>query len=427
MRAITTQTLGNDREPNQPTPNQPTLASAYQRVRAGTEHLSAPLSAEDQTAQSMQDASPTKWHRAHTTWFFEQFVLAVHDPSYVPDAQSSKLFNSYYNSVGTPFPRHQRGLLTRPSSAEVTTYRQRVDRAMVSLLRGDISTSLASIVVLGFHHEQQHQELLLTDVKHLLSHHPDQPAYMKVAAPPDADERPLTYARIPGACYRLGHAGKGFAFDNEGPLHDRLIDEFDIASRLVSEAEYQDFIDDGGYSRPELWLSAGWDAVRKHDWTAPLYWTASREQYLYTMNGARPLGRRSPVTHVSYYEADAYARWSDARLSTEFEWEVACRHLKETPPIGGGPALHPETQQTGADFFGSCWQWTQSDYAPYPRFRASPDAVGEYNGKFMSGQYVLRGSSALTPDGHARPTYRNFFPPTARWQFSGIRLARDVP
>ena len=423
MRAVTTQTQASDR-----TRKELTLASAYERVRAGTEHLSAPLSAEDQTAQSMPDASPTKWHRAHTTWFFEQFVLAVHDPKYVPDAQSARLFNSYYNSLGTPFPRDQRGLLTRPSAAEVTSYRQRVDRAMVSLLRGDISSSLANIVVLGLHHEQQHQELLMTDIKHLLSHHPDQPAYANGPASPDASERAPCFARIPGGCYRLGHAAKGFAFDNEGPPHDRLVEEFDIATRLVTEAEYQNFIDDGGYARPELWLSAGWDAVRANDWTAPLYWTARDERHqVFTLSGTRLSGRHGPVTHISYYEADAYARWSDARLSTEFEWEVACHHLKEVPAASPAPALHPEAREAGPEFFGSCWQWTQSDYAPYPRFRASADAVGEYNGKFMSGQYVLRGSSALTPDGHARSTYRNFFPPTARWQLSGIRLARDVP
>ena len=398
------------------------LVSDYARVRAHTEELAAPLSPEDQTVQSMPDASPTKWHRAHTTWFFETFVL---NPSGVGDLSPSDyalLFNSYYNSVGEQYHRPSRGLLTRPSDAEVGDYRQRVDAEMHRLFDRGLSDEMAARVELGLHHEQQHQELLLTDIKHLLSRNPLQPAYTE---PPEANVWPLPpirWVEHEGGIVRIGCESGSFHFDNEGPAHDVLLQPFSIGQRLVSNGEYLAFIRDDGYSRPELWLSEGWEAVNASDRGAPLYWQRGDDGWTeFTLHGRHPLVEEHPVLHVSYYEADAYARWAGARLPTEQEWEAATSDPEPTPMCGRAPCLHPTTRS----LYGAAWQWTSSSYAPYPGYQPAPGAIGEYNGKFMCSQYVLRGSSGATPAGHTRRTYRNFFPPGAQWQLTGIRLAKD--
>ncbi len=402
------------------------LARRYLEVRTRTEALAAPLSPEDQCVQSMPDASPTKWHLAHTSWFFEVLVLQPHLPGYaVYDARYHYLFNSYYESLGPRHPRPQRGLLTRPSACEVLAYRHHVDEAMQALLDKTGARSwhaLAPLLTLGLQHEEQHQELLLTDALHLLSCNPMLPAYAPQPAPAlrlaSAGAAPRWLA-LPEAIVHIGHdAGTpdaGFAFDNEGPRHRRLITPCMVADRLVTCGEFARFIDDGGYRRPELWLSEGWATVQAQGWQAPAYWIAPGDPHapgdawqVFGLAGVRPLDAAAPVAHLSFYEAAAYAQWAGARLPTEFEWEIAC-------------AL-PELQQA----FGHVWQWTRSAYEPYPGFAPLPGAVAEYNGKFMVGQLVLRGSSQATPSGHSRPTYRNFFPPAARWQFTGLRLARDM-
>ena len=422
----------------------------YTAVRAVTELLARRLSPEDQQAQSMPDASPVKWHRAHTSWFFETFVLAEHLPGYTPDPHFAVLFNSYYNGIGEQYPRARRGLVTRPGTAEITAYRERVDADVRAVLGEEPGPELLETLRLGLHHEQQHQELLLTDLKHLFARNPAHPA-LEVAGfePPvplasAAAPGPHRCLSFPGGEYSIGAspatAGE-FAFDNEGPAHRVLLHPFALADRLVTNAEFLAFIEDGGYLRPELWLSAGWDFVREQELDSPLYWRLGAEGWRhYTLHGEVAVDPCAPVAHISYYEAEAYARWAGARLPTEHEWEVACL---QTPPapgalgaradsdLGAPTGLHPcaPAGAPGAgvlgQLFGSVWQWTRSSYDPYPRFRTAAGAVGEYNGKFMSGQYVLRGSSCATPRGHARATYRNFFSPGTRWQFSGVRLAED--
>jgi len=410
------------------------LGARYTEVRARTEALAAPLGPEDQVVQSMPDCSPTKWHRAHTTWFFETFVLGAHLPGYRAfDPAYRVLFNSYYNAVGEKHPRPQRGMLSRPSLDEVLKYRRHVDEAMLELLTRETGEDAAALVELGLHHEQQHQELVLTDVKHLLSLNPLKPAYQK--------HWPLTAvrARAPqwlgheGGLFEIGHAGRGFAFDNEGPRHSVWLEPFFIASHPVTNGEFVRFIEDGGYRRPELWLSAGWDALRANGWEAPLYWTKrDGGWHAFTLHGEVPVEPNTPLCHVSFYEADAYARWADARLPTEAEWEVAAGRQRIEGNFLEGGALHPlalreaPPEGTLAQAFGDVWEWTRSDYAPYPGFRPATGAVGEYNGKFMVNQYVLRGGSCATPASHMRTSYRNFFPADARWQFSGLRLARDA-
>lgn len=403
------------------------LRDAYARVRRQTEELARPLSPEDQCAQSMPDASPTKWHRAHTTWFFETFVLTRAATGYQPiDDAYAVLFNSYYNAVGDQYPRPQRGLLTRPSAVEVTAYRQHVDDAMLGLLDGALSAQTAELVLLGLHHEQQHQELLLTDLAHLWSHNPLEPVY---AAPPTerAAAAPVRWIEHPGGLVDVGHDGDGFAYDNEGPRHPVMLQPFELASRLVTAGEFAEFMDDGGYRCSSLWLDAGWSHVREQGWTAPLYWRRDDGRLThFTLEGRRAVDPHEPVTHLSYFEADAYARWAGARLPTELEWE-ACAPSAPKQALGAPlRRVHPSAAGDLAQWYGACWQWTRSDYAPYPGFRVAEGAVGEYNGKFMCGQYVLRGSSCVTPVGHARRTYRNFFPPSARWQVTGLRLARDL-
>ncbi len=400
------------------------LASDFRRVRAQTEALVAPLSAEDQCAQSMPDASPSKWHRAHTTWFFETFVLA---PAGIPGLSPEPyavLFNSYYNAVGDQFHRPSRGLLTRPSSDEVGGYRERVDAAVIELLQSDVDDETATRIEVGLHHEQQHQELLVTDIKHLLSRNPLDPAYARDEALREdaASAPPMRWSGREGGIVSIGSEPARYHFDNEGPAHDVLLQPFEISQRLVTNGEYLAFIEDGGYERPDLWLSAGWDQVQARGWRSPQYWRCDAEGWTeFTLYGRRPLRDAEPVVHVSFYEADAYARWSGVRLPTEQEWEAATAEPEPAPLCGRACKFHPGS----ASPYGAAWQWTSSSYAGYPGYRPAPGALGEYNGKFMCNQQVLRGSSCATSAGHARRSYRNFFPPEARWQFSGIRLARD--
>jgi len=405
------------------------LRDTFRAVRAASLELAAPLSAEDQCIQSMPDASPTKWHLAHTTWFFETVLLQPHASGYRPfDPRFQYLFNSYYEALGPRHPRPQRGLLTRPSVDEVHAYRAHVDAGVERLLDTVDAAAwdeVAAVLTLGLHHEQQHQELLLTDILHALSCNPLLPAYRAAGGPALrlATVAPEMHWRAqPGGHLEIGHEGQGFAFDNETPRHRVLLRPYAIADRLVNCGDYAQFIADGGYQRPELWLSDGWAAVQAQGWRAPAYWLAPDDPrlglaggapaavgwQLFGLHGVRPLAHEAPVSQLSFYEAAAYAEWAGARLPTEFEWEAACADT----------GMHEMT--------GHVWQWTRSSYDPYPGFRPLPGVAAEYNGKFMVGQLVLRGGSVATPAGHTRPSYRNFFPPAARWQFSGLRLAKDL-
>jgi ergothioneine biosynthesis protein EgtB len=393
---------------------------------------------EDYVIQAMPDVSPPKWHLAHTSWFFETFILALASPGYrSPHASYAYLFNSYYVAAGERHCRHKRGLLSRPTVEEVYRYRAYVDQHMTAFLEGLHGETLdrwSSVVELGLHHEQQHQELLLTDVKYNFACNPLRPAYVSLDIPTRVPTLgPLRWVSfLEGVCW-IGHDGQGFAFDNEFPRHRSFVERFELASRLVTNGEYLAFMDDGGYERPELWLSMGWDTVQREGWQAPLYWEQQDGSWwMMTLAGMRPVSETEPVCHVSYYEADAYARWADARLPTEAEWEVAAMPL----PIRGNfvehQTFHPipvsqiDTAVPLVQIFGDVWEWTQSHYSPYPGYTASLGALGEYNGKFMANQFVLRGGSCATSVSHIRHTYRNFFPADARWQFMGIRLARTI-
>jgi ergothioneine biosynthesis protein EgtB len=411
------------------------LGRRYRAIRSVTSGLCRTLGPEDCAAQSMPDASPAKWHLAHTAWFFETFVLRPEVPDYqVFHPRFEYLFNSYYNSVGAQYPRPRRGLLTRPSLDEVGRYREHVDAAMIALLDepGRLGEPTLDVVELGLHHEQQHQELLLTDIKHLLAQNPLAPVYRRVKPIDPAPIRSLGWHGYAGGLVEIGHAGEGFAFDNESPRHRVFLEPFELASRPIRNGELAAFIEDGGYQRPELWLSEGLATVQQEGWQAPLYWTRQDGRWWqFTLSGLRPLRMEEPVCHVSYFEADAFARWSGCRLPTEAEWEHAAAQL----PIEGnfleGGRFHPEglsgpaSQEAPRQLFGDVWEWTSSAYGPFPGYRAAEGALGEYNGKFMSSQLVLRGGSCASPRSHLRASYRNFFPPSARWQFSGIRLARD--
>jgi len=382
----------------------------FRAVRAETDRRAAPLSPEDQLVQSMPDASPIKWHRAHTTWFFEQFVLAPHVASYrTYDSQFAFLFNSYYVAAGPRHVRPKRGLLTRPNAADVTRYRAHVDAEIANLF-ADASPpawgDVAPLVEIGLHHEQQHQELMLTDILHAFSENPTAPVYDSNWNWPQCSARHNDWCELPEGIHTVGHGAQGFCFDNETPAHRALVGPVRVARNLVTNGEWLAFMHDKGYARPELWLSDGWATVASEAWSAPGNWREiDGKWHVFTLKGLSPVNEEFPVSHVSYYEADAFARWAGKHLPSEFEWEVAAR--------------------TGEleDAFGVVWQWTRSAYAPYPAYRPAAGALGEYNGKFMINQMVLRGSSVATPLGHARVSYRNFFYPTARWQFTGVRLA----
>ena len=417
------------------------LLADYRRVRSFSEELCRPLAIEDYVVQSMDDVSPAKWHLGHVTWFFETFLLAPELPGYhLFHPRFTFVFNSYYNAVGDRHPRPRRGLLARPTVAEVLAYRRHVDRNMTALLtglRGADADRLVPVVEIGLHHEQQHQELLVTDIKHVFAINPLHPVYQPAAGggngvlPPGAPQL-HGWISCSGGLQWFGHDGEGFAYDNEGPRHQRFVQPYRLADRLVTNAEFLGFIADGGYRSPVLWLSDGWDAVAAGGWEAPLYWSRHGDDWQQmTLSGMRPVPPAEPVVHVSYFEADAYARWAGARLPTEFEWEAAAAAHPAADASANfveERAFHPRPCPSGAgmrQLFGDVWEWTASDYAPYPGYRAAPGALGEYNGKFMCNQYVLRGGSCASPRTHVRATYRNFFPPDKRWQFTGIRLADE--
>lgn len=411
------------------------LADAYTAIRSQTVALCAPLEIEDYVVSSMPDVSPAKWHLAHTTWFFETFVLSKHQAGYRScDERYAYLFNSYYVQAGERHCRAQRGLATRPTVPEVMAYREYVDYAMLGLIReiaSDVDHPAAELITLGLNHEQQHQELLLTDIKHVFWMNPLRPVYRArpaLALPPSE----IRWHEVKEGTYPIGHRGDGFAYDNEGPRHRVFVEPYRIASRLVTNREYREFIEDNGYHRPELWLSAGFAGVQEQGWEAPLYWEHQRDSGWteFTLCGSRSLdgpAQHEPVCHVSYYEADAFARWTGHRLPTEFEWEIAAGDAAADGHFVEAEHFHPVSgeirDRSLEQLYGDTWQWTQSAYLPFPNYRPAQGAIGEYNGKWMADQWVLRGASCATPRSHARLTYRNFFPSGARWQFSGIRLA----
>jgi len=410
------------------------LAGAFRRVRAASLDLVAPLSPEDACVQSMPDASPAKWHLAHTTWFFETFVLAASDADgRSPDPAYALLFNSYYDSVGEQYSRPHRGLITRPSLAEVLDYRARIDARMAALLDAGVDADTAAVIEVGLHHERQHQELLLMDIKHLFAQNPNHPAYLSTppSRRPDAARGEIRFVGFEGGETRVGAGGDGFSYDNERPRHPVIVPAFEIADRLVTNREYLEFVDAGGYDDPLLWLSDGHAALPGTGRHAPLYWFETETGWHeFTLSGAAPLDPDAPVAHVSFYEADAYARFRGCRLPTEFEWEHAAAGLPVTGQFLEDGRLHPAAAPSGIEgltqMFGDLWEWTASPYVGYPGFVPEHGALGEYNGKFMSNQMVLRGGAAVTPRAQLRATYRNFFYPHTGWHFSGIRLARDA-
>jgi ergothioneine biosynthesis protein EgtB len=405
-----------------------TTAEQFAAVRRCTTDLCAPLSVEDQVVQPMPDASPVKWHLAHTTWFFERFVLAsLGDEPF--DAAFDYLFNSYYEAVGARVERARRGMLTRPSLERVHAYRAAVDRRVLhALAENALDDEVRARLELGLHHEQQHQELILTDLKYTLGTQPLRPAYRELSRSAPAAPAPVRWRGFDGGIVELGAPDAGFAFDNERPRHRALVAPFSLATRPIANAEVLTFIADGGYRDPRLWLSDGWQLVQAERWEAPLYWARRDGEYaLYELAGVRAVDPGETACHLSYYEADAIARWLGARLPTEAEWEHAAAASVLDGNFADRGRLHPERAADGdlAQLFGDVWEWTASSSSPYPGFRPLGGALGEYNGKFMSGQQVLRGGSCLTPAGHIRRSYRNFFPPVARWQMSGARLALD--
>jgi ergothioneine biosynthesis protein EgtB len=417
------------------------LSERYRRTRSFTEKLCESLETEDYVIQSMPDVSPTRWHLAHTSWFFETFLLREHLEKYEsPDDRYNFLFNSYYNAVGEQYDRPRRGLLSRPTVSEVYDYRRRVDEEMRRIFALPAAESLAGLVEIGIQHEQQHQELMLTDIKHVFSVNPLRPAYRER----EEQHHHLPHLHRHGHAGRLGwvsfeegvrevgHDGDGFAYDNELPVHRVFLEPFAISNRLVTNAEFEEFVEDGGYNRPELWLDAGWAIVQERGWKAPLYWERHDGGWRqFTLAGMQPLVPDEPVVHASYYEADAFARWAGRRLPTEFEWEIAATDEPIEGNFVGDGIPHPAPLGTHpgkrrlAQLFGDCWEWTMSHYSPYPGYRPAPGAIGEYNGKWMANQFVLRGGSCATSRDHIRRTYRNFFPGDARWQFTGIRLADE--
>ncbi|MEO7359318.1 MAG: ergothioneine biosynthesis protein EgtB [Gemmatimonadaceae bacterium] len=410
----------------------PSFAERYSEVRAATERLCVPLHTEDYVVSSMPDVSPTKWHLAHTSWFFETFVLAPFHRGYQAlNPKYAFLFNSYYVQAGERHCRAQRGLVTRPTVAEVYAYRAHVDAHMQQLIADiddDARHPASAVLELGLHHEQQHQELLVTDIKHVFWTNPMRPAYRperRVASAPAVQG----WTMIDAGVRDIGYNGDGFHFDNEAPQHREYVQHSALAHRLTTNGEFAEFISDGGYRRPELWLSRGWATVREQAWRAPLYWESVDDSWQeFTLAGTAPVDVHAPVTHISYFEADAYARWAGMRLPTEAEWEVIAQTQPVTGRFADAQLLQPHSDGAAGlqQLFGDVWQWTQSAYVAYPGYRAGSGALGEYNGKWMSDQWVLRGASCATPASHARATYRNFFPSDARWQFTGIRLAHDA-
>lgn len=407
----------------------PDLRERYRSVRRFTEELAAPLAPEDMVVQSMPDVSPTKWHLGHTTWFFETFVLAPERPPHAPFHPAyAVLFNSYYNAVGEQFPRPKRGLLSRPTVDEVRAYREHVDAQMEALFDAGVSAELAAVIEVGLNHEEQHQELLLTDIAHVFSLNPLRPTYRAGEDAPASGEAPTLEWRAYGEGLReIGFAGTGFCFDNERPRHRVFLERFEMASRPVTNGDFLQFMEDGGYECAALWPSEGWATVNARGWRAPLYWERRDDQWwTFSLRGMRPVEPSEPVAHVSWFEASAYAEWAGARLPTEAEWEVASADADADGAFTDDRRFHPAPVREGqlAGMFGDTWEWTASPYTPYPGYRPLPGALGEYNGKFMVNQYVLRGGSCATRRHHVRPTYRNFFPASARWQFAGFRLVR---
>jgi ergothioneine biosynthesis protein EgtB len=412
----------------------------FAQIRRDSEALAANLTPEDQSIQSMPDVSPTKWHLAHTTWFFETFILTRLDASYrVFDPAFAYLFNSYYEAVGPRHPRPERGLLSRPAVDVVAAYRDHVSTAMTRFVEaapGEAWRTAAPLLELGVQHEQQHQELILMDIKHVFSVNPLLPAYQAPRPQIRGSAIPPAWVEFAGGLVEIGHSGSAFAFDNETPRHRVWLEPFRLAARPVSCGEYLGFIEAGGYEMPEFWLSDGWVAVREQGWEAPLYWSRESDEWsIFTLSGRYRLNPAEPVCHISFYEADAFAKWAGKRLPSEAEWEIAAEGLAMAGNFADSRHLHPRADgaATPADekpmlrqMFGDVWEWTASPYIPYPRFRPAAGAVGEYNGKFMCNQIVLRGGAAVTPARHVRGTYRNFFPPSARWAFAGLRLAEDL-
>jgi ergothioneine biosynthesis protein EgtB len=426
------QEISEPASPSQHDGNGYDLALRYREVRSRTEELCKPLEIEDYQVQSMPDASPAKWHLAHSTWFFETFVLQAWDPNYRPfNPAFSYLFNSYYNAVGKRWDRSSRGVLSRPTVREVYAYRHAIDERLLALLHDHgLSRELESVLVLGLNHEQQHQELLLTDIKHAFTCNPLRPAYCQV---PRVDRRrphrSLSWSSYPAGVRWIGYSGREFAFDNEMPRHRVFVEAFAIADRLVTAGEYLEFMADRGYERPELWLSDGWNARSAHGWQAPLYWEWHDGHWRQmTLHGMRDVEPDEPVCHVSYYESDAFARWAGARLPTEADWQTAAKDSEVKGNFVESGCLHPvpAAEESDKQFFGDTWEWTSSPYVAYPGYRPAAGALGEYNGKFMCNQLVLQGGSCVTPLSHIRRSYRNFFPPETRWQFSGLRLAKDA-
>lgn len=409
----------------------PTPAERYRAVRARTRIICDPLETEDFVIQSMEDASPTKWHLAHTTWFFEVFVLVPFCPGYrLHNERYPFLFNSYYIQAGDRWSRPLRGILSRPTVGDVWAYRAHVDEAMDRFLNGEIPPEAVPVLEIGMHHEQQHQELMVTDIKHVFSVNPLHPAYTSEgirANPAPADSGMI---RFDATIVDIGHRGNGFHYDNEAPAHRQFVEAFALASRPVTNGEFLAFVEDGGYEKAGPWLSQGWDRVQSEGWGRPLYWLLTDDGWMeFTLYGLQPLRADAPLTHVSYFEADAFARWAGMRLPTEFEWEHAAANEPVAGQFADAGQFHPSWSGAGgrfAELFGGSWEWTSSHYSPYPGYKPVEGALGEYNGKFMANQFVLRGGSCATPADHIRRTYRNFFPSHARWQFAGARLARTA-
>ena len=433
-----TNSKGSEKNNNDNPLSQESLADFYKAVREFSYTLAEPLEIEDYVVQSMPDVSPTKWHLAHTSWFFETFVLAKAIAEYKsPNPQYAYLFNSYYVQAGERHLRPKRGLISRPTVEETYSYRNHVDESMLQFMEnaGDREwRELAPVIEIGIHHEQQHQELIVTDIKHVLSENPINPEYVNKKKNGGGSAKPenLTWVDFEGGVHTIGHSDGGFGYDNEYPLHKVYLNPYKLGSRLVTNSEYMEFIKDGGYEIPEIWLSEGWATVETNNWRAPLYWQEKDGEWMqFTLTGLRRVEPNEPVTHVSYFEADAYARWAGSRLPTEAEWEVASGKVPVEGNFVDNMNFHPEPLKKSSNgdslnqMFGDVWEWTQSSYSAYPGYKTLPGALGEYNGKFMCNQMVLRGGSCATSKSHIRKTYRNFFPANARWQFMGIRLAKD--